>query len=84
MTVPVLGWIGVSLYPALDIFGLFNLPALVAPNQGASSMAFMAHKLGAFALLALVGLHVAAALFHFIVRKDGVLRRMLPGLKPRP
>lgn len=83
LTVPVLGWIGVSLYPALDIFGLFNLPALVAPNQGASSMAFMAHKLGAFALLALVGLHVAAALFHFIVRKDGVLRRMLPGLKPR-
>ena len=30
-------------------------------------------------LLALVGLHVAAALYHYFVRRDGVLQRMLPG-----
>lgn len=83
VAVPVLGWTGISLYPALDIFGLFKLPGLVAPNQPASSTVFMMHKFGAFALVALVGLHIAAALFHHIVRKDGVLRRMLPGLKPR-
>ena len=83
VAVPVLGWIGISLYPALDIFGVFKLPGLVAPNQPQSGTVFMLHKLGAFALLGLVAMHVAAALYHHLVRKDGVLRRMLPGLKPR-
>lgn len=83
LVVPVLGWIGVSLYPALDIFGLFKLPGLVAPNQPASSNVFLLHKLGAFALIGLAGMHVGAALFHYVIRKDGVLNRMLPGLPRR-
>jgi cytochrome b561 len=83
LAVPLLGWIGVSLYPALDIFGLFKLPGLVSPNQPASSTVFNLHKLGAFALVGLVALHVGAAFFHHLVRKDGVLRRMLPGLRRR-
>ena len=83
VAVPVLGWIGVSLYPALDIFGLFKLPGLVAPNQPASSTIFFLHKIGAFALVALIAVHISAALFHYVVRKDGVLRRMLPSLPPR-
>jgi cytochrome b561 len=28
--------------------------------------------------LVLVGLHVAAALYHYFIRRDGVLQRMLP------
>ena len=79
----VSGWIGISLYPALDIFGLFKLPGLVAPNQPVSSTVFMFHKFGAFALVGLVAVHVAAAVFHHFIHKDGVLRRMLPGLNPR-
>jgi cytochrome b561 len=31
-------------------------------------------------MLALVGLHVAAALYHYAVRRDRVLQRMLPGM----
>jgi cytochrome b561 len=38
-----------------------------------------AHELGAIALLAVVGLHGSAALFHTLVRRGGVLERMLPG-----
>ena len=30
------GWLGVSLFPALDIFGLFSLPALTSPDQAAA------------------------------------------------
>jgi cytochrome b561 len=37
------------------------------------------HQVAAFTLVALVALHVAAALHHHIVRRDGALRRMLPG-----
>ena len=31
-------------------------------------------------LLVLVGLHVLAALYHYFIRRDGVLQRMLPGV----
>ncbi|WP_244913887.1 cytochrome b/b6 domain-containing protein [Methylobacterium frigidaeris] len=37
------------------------------------------HQLAAFTLVVLVLLHVAAALHHHVVRRDGTLRRMLPG-----
>ncbi len=31
-----------------------------------------------YAMLALVGLHVLAALYHYFVRRDRVLQRMVP------
>lgn len=83
LAIPMLGWLGVSLYPALDVFGVLKLPALVAPNQPASSTVFMWHKLAAFALVGLVGMHIAAAIYHHFIRGDGVLIRMLPGLRRR-
>ncbi len=72
------GWLGISLYPALDIFGLFSLPAITGPNEAAAGRVLTAHKLVAFALMGLIGMHVAAALYHGLIRKDGVLRRMWP------
>lgn len=78
LATPVVGYIGVSLYPALDIFGLFSLPGVVAPNGDAATTALNVHKLLAFALVVLIGLHIAAALYHYLIRKDGVLGRMLP------
>lgn len=74
------GWLGVSLLPALDIFGLFSLPAITGtPDPAAAKLAFSAHEFLGFALVGLVTLHVAAALHHHFIRKDGVLRRMMPG-----
>jgi cytochrome b561 len=32
-----------------------------------------------YGLLTLIALHVAASLYHYFVRGDGVLQRMLPG-----
>jgi cytochrome b561 len=78
VAVPMAGWAGVSLYPSLGIFGLFNLPGLVAPNQDAAATALLAHKLLGWALGGLICAHIGAALFHHFIRKDGVLRRMLP------
>ena len=81
--VPVLGWIGVSLYPALTLFGVLPLPALTAPDRPSSGPVLLAHAIAAFALLALIAAHAGAALHHHFIRRDGVLRRMLPGLKAR-
>ena len=37
------------------------------------------HELSAYALLALAALHIAAALKHQVIDRDGLLRRMWPG-----
>ena len=78
IAVPLGGWIGVQLYGALDVFGLFDLPGFLAVNQPAAERVFALHKLGALAILALLAAHIGAALFHHFIRRDGVLARMLP------
>lgn len=80
---PIGGWVGVSLYGARDIFGVFSLPALTAVDQAAAGKVLFLHMLGGFALAGLIATHVGASLFHHLIRKDGVLRRMLPNLKRR-
>lgn len=79
LIVPMLGWTGVSLFPALDIFGLFNLPALAAPNEDMAKRVLDIHGKLAIFMALLIGVHIAAALFHAVIRRDGVLRRMWPG-----
>lgn len=81
LVVPLLGWIGVSLFPALAVFNLFDLPALAAPDEAAAKRVLFVHGALAILLALLVCGHIAAALFHYFIRKDGVLRRMLPGVK---
>ncbi|WID97995.1 cytochrome b [Bosea vestrisii] len=81
LIVPLLGWIGISLFPSLTVFGLFDLPALAPPNEDAAKRVLFVHGWLAILLALLVCGHIAAALFHHVIRKDGVLRRMLPGLK---
>jgi cytochrome b561 len=80
---PVAGYVGIALFPALDIFGLFSLPAVVAPDKEASKTAFLVHKLLVALLVLMIAVHVLAALFHYFIRKDNVLGRMLPGLLRR-
>ena len=57
---------------------IWQVPALLAPDASIRSLFQEAHELGAKALLALIGLHAGAALFHGLVLRDGVLQRMLP------
>jgi len=61
-------------------FGLFawHAPALLAPDETIFGLFHLAHELGALALMALIGLHATAALFHGLILHDGVLERMLP------
>lgn len=81
LIVPLLGWIGISLFPSLTVFNLFDLPALAAPNEEAAKRVLSVHGWLAILMAFLVCGHIGAALFHYFIRKDGVLRRMLPGLR---
>ena len=79
--VPILGWINASWRGMpIVMFGV-ELPALVAKRAAGWGWTGDVHSLLAnYLLLVLVGLHVAAALYHYFVRRDRVLQRMLPGV----
>lgn len=85
VAMPVTGWLMVSgggTRRPLSWFGLFDLPYLpVGETAGAAGA--NAHGLLGWLMLALVVLHVAAALRHHFVLKDGILPRMAPGFGPR-
>ena len=80
LVVPVLGWINASWrgFPVI-MFGL-EFPRLIGTRAAGWAWTGDVHGLLAnYAMLALVGLHVAAGLYHYFVRRDRVLQRMLPG-----
>lgn len=83
LTLPILGWL-TSNASNLTVrwFYLFNLPNLVAPDRELARITKDLHDAGGWLLLAVVCAHVAAAFWHELVLKDGVLRRMLPLSNP--
>jgi cytochrome b561 len=79
VTMPIVGWIANSAYGApTPFFGLFTLPKLVADNEALAKQLFTLHTWAGFAVILLAGMHIGGALFHYVVRRDGVLQRMLP------
>lgn len=77
--VPLAGWAYSSAagFPIVW-FGVLPLPDFVAPDKALAETLKLAHKLFAYGLAALVLAHVAAALKHHFLDKDGLLLRMLP------
>ena len=77
--VPILGWINASWRGMPVVMFGFELPKLLATRAPGWGWTGDVHGLLAnYLMLALVGLHVAAALYHHFIRHDGVLKRMLP------
>ena len=65
------------------LFNLFTVPAFEPGNKELAHNAVEFHGLLANILLAVAGLHAAAALWHHLMLKDSVLQRMWPQLKRR-
>ncbi len=76
---PVSGWM-LSSAAGLPIsfFGLFTLPDLVSANENLRMTMQLIHMWLAYAMIALLCLHIAASLKHHFINKDDILRRMLP------
>lgn len=64
-------------------FYLFTVPHPGFADAALREEVVDLHGLCANVLLAIAGLHAAAALWHHFALKDGVLRRMWPALSPR-
>ena len=81
IAMPLIGWgmLSAAAYP-VSSFGGVTLPAILPQSDGLHTLLWNAHRLLAFAFFALILLHIAAALFHALVRRDGVFEAMTAGL----
>jgi cytochrome b561 len=80
----MVGWVATSAYRApISVFWMFELPPIWPEDRPFSEMLFDVHRTMGLTLLALVVLHVGAALFHHFVQKDVVLLRMIRGTQLR-
>jgi cytochrome b561 len=76
---PMLGWAGSSAHGVpLRLFGLLPLPSLVEDDPDVADTLTDYHLWAAWALLGLVLMHIGAAIWHHLVRRDGVLAAMAP------
>ncbi|HVH82604.1 MAG TPA: cytochrome b [Stellaceae bacterium] len=77
LAMPLIGWgmLSAAAYPVV-VFGGLSLPAILPQSDRLHTWLWNAHFYLAFAFFALVLMHLAAALFHALVRRDGVFETM--------
>lgn len=77
IAMPLIGWgmLSAAAYPVRLYPGLY-LPAILPQSDRLHTILWDAHFYLAFAFFALILLHIAAAFFHLLVRKDGVFQTM--------
>lgn len=74
---PLVGWIGscaAGRAPHLGSF-VFNLP--VSENRPLVTTMFELHGTFAIMIIVLASIHILAALYHYFIKKDNILQRML-------
>jgi cytochrome b561 len=85
LAMPLLGWALTNAHGhAVRLPGLPALPALTEADPDLADTLDSWHVGISWVLLAIVGLHVVAALFHHFVLRDGVLASMLPAASRDP
>ncbi|NKJ51377.1 cytochrome B [Burkholderia sp. SG-MS1] len=77
---PLIGWAMLSAagYP-VTLYGPLHLPPIAPQNVELFAVLRALHTWLAYALFATVLLHLAAALFHGLIRRDGVFSSMARG-----
>lgn len=79
--IPLTGWLLLSASgKVIPFFGL-ELPALINVDKELAKQIKEVHELGGTTGYYLLGLHVAAALYHHYIKRDDTLTRILPERK---
>ncbi len=79
LAMPLSGWWMTSAFPKRHPIeaGLFDIPFLPVPvNIASAGGAHEVHEIGAWLMIALVILHIAAAFKHQFINRDDILPRM--------
>ena len=81
IAMPLLGWgmLSAAAYPVV-LFGSVHLPPILPVSASLHTLLWHAHYYLAFAFFAIILMHVAAILFHKLIRRDGVFETMAPVL----
>jgi cytochrome b561 len=75
----VLGWAGTNAYgDPVSVFGLVDFPTIMGKDQPLSERIIVWHLICGILIGVIVALHIAGALYHWRVKHDRVLQRMLP------
>src|SRR5690606_16068256 len=78
LTLPVIGFLATNAWGfPLSVFGVLPLPSPVGKDEELAKILALLHRIGALSIIALIGVHIAGALYHTFIRKDALLRRML-------
>ena len=83
LAMPISGWLmvsGAEKRRPLNWFGAFDIPYLPV-GRAAGAVGHDAHSVLGWLMIALVVLHIAAALRHHVLLRDRTLVRMAPVLK---
>jgi cytochrome b561 len=85
IVMPLLGWgmLSAAAYP-VQLFPGVILPAILPQSDSLHTLLWNLHRALAFAFFAVILLHIAGALFHALVRRDGVFQTMTVGNAPSP
>jgi cytochrome b561 len=82
LAIPVSGYLYSSAAGIQVVYlGIVPLPTFIGPDQALKATLRTVHVLLNYTLLALVAMHVLAALKHQFVDRDGLLARMIPFLR---
>ncbi len=75
----VTGWLFASFRGwSMSFFYLVPMPMLASDNPAAGKTIDGLHQAMEWALLVVIGIHVAAALAHIFIYRDRIMQRMLP------
>ncbi len=79
LVLPLLGWANASSRGwTVHLAGWLRLPGLAPKGAGWGHELGDVHQVVAYTLLGVIGLHVAGALYHAVVLRDGTMQRMWP------
>jgi cytochrome b561 len=79
---PILGFLTTNAFGfpqagATAYLGFIDLPKFMEASEGLAKVLLTLHSIVGWSLLVLIPMHVAAAIFHHAIRRDGTLLRMI-------
>ena len=77
LAMPVLGWLATDALNFPVEFFNWTVPQFIDKNKELGDTLFWLHGIVGWAIVGLLAVHIGAALFHAIVLRDSVLKRML-------
>ncbi|MEM7508039.1 MAG: cytochrome b [Pseudomonadota bacterium] len=76
LAMPILGWLGTAAGGFPVQFFEMKLPGLIGKDEALGKLLFEWHGIVGWVIIGLVGVHICAALYHWIIKRDRIMGRM--------